>query len=70
MDRKDLGDCLHFDHHGVVDEQIQSVMAIERDALVGDGDSPFSIECELACSQFVLQTGCVGGLEQTWSRSR
>jgi hypothetical protein len=65
MDRKDLRDRFHFNHYGVVDEQVQAVMAIERDALVGEWNPSFGDEREFPRSQFLLQTGGVRGFEET-----
>src|SRR5687768_9935904 len=67
MDRKDLRDRLHFNYDGVVHEQIQTVMTIERDALVGERYPQFGDEGEFARRQFTLQTGGVGRLEQAGS---
>ena len=57
-------DCLELDQHVAVNDEVDSVPNIQRNALVRQRDRPLSLEGQTPQREFLSDAGLVGRLEQ------
>jgi hypothetical protein len=61
-------DSFELDDYLLLDEEIESVTAIDPDTFVDDGQSDLALKREASLSQFIDPTRFVGGFEKTWAQ--
>jgi hypothetical protein len=68
MDGQEPVDSLHLDEEHMVDHQVESIAAIEKDPLVAQRDRSLALDQQPAQLKLMSQAPFVGGLEQPWTQ--
>lgn len=64
MDVLDALDAFDFDDDLAINDEVQSIAAVELEPVVGDGQRSLSLDVVAAFAQFVAEAGLVRGFEQ------
>ena len=69
MNGKDRLNRLDLDDHAIIDQHIDSVPELDRDAIVLNGKDLLAFDCDAHPAKFVGQTFTIGPFEQTGAQS-